>query len=199
MLVIGMQYVFASPPASATPPACPSGQPGCDAPVNVGGTDQSKIGGGFGADWLQAFSIATLNTIGGTDVQIGGTANGIKVLDGDIATSNGDISAAGDLSATGAITGASLKIGADEVISSGKVGTFAGGVVVGDIADTATPHYLQVDAVNVNIPSASDCNDSSEFGRMVYDINTHFLYICGNDAVDITTGAYWRRVSTNTS
>ncbi|MBI3019940.1 MAG: hypothetical protein HYY60_01275 [Parcubacteria group bacterium] len=90
MLVIGMQYVFASPPASATPPACPSGQPGCDAPVNVGGTDQSKIGGGFGADWLQAFSIATLNTIGGTDVQIGGTANGIKVLDGDIATSNGD-------------------------------------------------------------------------------------------------------------
>ncbi|MDP2665523.1 MAG: hypothetical protein Q8P23_02685, partial [bacterium] len=34
-------YAWSGPPAG-TPPACPSGQPGCDAPLNVSNVFQSK-------------------------------------------------------------------------------------------------------------------------------------------------------------
>jgi hypothetical protein len=36
-------YAWSNPPAG-TPPTCPTGQPGCDAPLNVSGTFQSKDG-----------------------------------------------------------------------------------------------------------------------------------------------------------
>ena len=36
-------YAWSAPPAG-TPPNCPSGQPGCDAPINVSNTLQSKDG-----------------------------------------------------------------------------------------------------------------------------------------------------------
>lgn len=42
-LTIGTLYAW-NPPPSGVPPTCPSGQPGCDAPINVGNTFQSKDG-----------------------------------------------------------------------------------------------------------------------------------------------------------
>src|SRR3989338_10859265 len=43
-LTAGSLYAAWSPPPSVTPPTCPSGDPGCDAPVNVGNTFQLKEG-----------------------------------------------------------------------------------------------------------------------------------------------------------
>lgn len=54
ILSVGVSYIFAwtVPPQEATPPAtslaapdCPAGYPGCDAPINVGPSDQTKSGG----------------------------------------------------------------------------------------------------------------------------------------------------------
>ncbi|MDE2188698.1 MAG: hypothetical protein KGJ35_03145 [Patescibacteria group bacterium] len=45
MAGLGIQYVLADwSPAPGTPPACPSGSPGCDAPINVSGSPQAKVG-----------------------------------------------------------------------------------------------------------------------------------------------------------
>ena len=46
ILVAGVGYVSAAwtAPVSA-PPICNTGDPGCDAPIHVGGVDQTKTGG----------------------------------------------------------------------------------------------------------------------------------------------------------
>ena len=45
-LALGANYLYAawSGPPSGTPPTCPAGYAGCDAPINVGGTTQTKTG-----------------------------------------------------------------------------------------------------------------------------------------------------------
>ena len=45
-LALGANYLYAawSGPPSGTPPTCPAGYAGCDAPVNVGATTQTKTG-----------------------------------------------------------------------------------------------------------------------------------------------------------
>src|SRR3989344_1603398 len=44
-LGVGTGYLFAWTGAPGTPPTCPSGSPGCDAPLNVSSTGQKKAGG----------------------------------------------------------------------------------------------------------------------------------------------------------
>ena len=78
-VVLSVQYVFADWTGPTGNP--PDGNP--EPPVNVGGDFQSKTGD-FAAVSLQAFAIAALGTDGVPDIQIGGTANGIKVLDGGL-------------------------------------------------------------------------------------------------------------------
>jgi|SRR3989344_1457100 len=45
-LALGANYLYAawSGPPSGTPPTCPAGYAGCDAPINVGATTQTKTG-----------------------------------------------------------------------------------------------------------------------------------------------------------
>src|SRR3989344_5613598 len=43
-LGVGTGYLFAWTGAPGTPPTCPAGWPGCDAPINVGSTAQAKAG-----------------------------------------------------------------------------------------------------------------------------------------------------------
>jgi len=43
-LTIGLSYVFAWTAPNSTPPNCTAGDPGCDAPINVGGILQNKAG-----------------------------------------------------------------------------------------------------------------------------------------------------------
>jgi len=59
-------YILAFTEPSFTPPTCPSGEPGCDAPLNVGPNSQQKIGP------------LTLNT--------GGAPTGLFVDDAGLAT-----------------------------------------------------------------------------------------------------------------
>ncbi len=163
MLVVGMQYVFAGPPAGAIPPECPPGQPGCDPPVNVGNTYQAKIGNGIGADWFGAFSMKIIDSGGHEDILL--TAdNGITVSDGNIESSNGAVKGASienlggtaKIDSAGAITGAS--------------GSFSGGVAVGT---GASESYLTIDTT-ANAPSGACV--SAGTGAMILGANR--VYVC---------------------
>ncbi len=43
-LAVGTSYIYAYTAPTSTPPACPTGSPGCDAPLNVSLTFQKKLG-----------------------------------------------------------------------------------------------------------------------------------------------------------
>lgn len=55
---------------TSTPPACPAGSPGCDAPINVSGTAQTKLGS-------LTVNSNLINSIGLT------VGNAIKIVDGN--------------------------------------------------------------------------------------------------------------------
>ena len=196
LVVVGVQYAFAGPPAGAVPPACPSGQPGCDAPVNVGSSEQAK-GGGFSANSLGSF-VLNVDDDGGTPYDISllpGT--GITVTDGGAITTNGIVegatleAGAGGVDSTGVVDGASFSVGSTEVISSSKVGTFAGGVMI-ETNNNSTRAYLKIDAENFGgtKPLASECASESDYGKMIFSFNQSYIYICGFDVVT-STSAWW--------
>lgn len=64
VLALGVSYVYAWTAPTQTPPNCTSGNPGCDAPINVSNVGQTKVGG------------LTLNT--------GGAADGLVVAKGNV-------------------------------------------------------------------------------------------------------------------
>ena len=65
-------------PPTATPPACPAGSPGCDAPVHVGSGAQAKSGSFSVGGVFQSLSATHLAT-GGGNVGIGTTAPIFKI------------------------------------------------------------------------------------------------------------------------
>ena len=182
ILVLGVQYVFAwqGPPAGAPPDNCVSGQPGCDPPVNVGGTYQAKIGNGIGADWFGAFSMKVIDDSAHEDILLVADV-GITVSDGDITVSNGAVKGAslenlggtGVIDSSGNVKGASFSVGSNEVISSSKVGTFSGGVKVGDDI-FSTINYFQLDTYS----GSADCSQLSHLGRMYFRPNNHTIFVC---------------------
>lgn len=169
LLVVGIQYVFAwsGPPAGATPPACPSGQPGCDAPVNVSNNLQVKLGD------LGVRSFTADNT------QINGTLNVLSAITATAGTFSG------------AITGGSLNVGAGAV-TAGQ-GTFAGGVTVG--TSDGTFEYLQLDnKSSLGGFQEEDCNVKPEGGRMFYDSSIGILYLCVQGRTTVAENG-WKPVS----
>lgn len=65
-------YVIGWTEPTQSPPGCPAGQPGCDAPINVGPTGQVKIGG------------LALNTGADGIPSSDGATNGLLVYDGNV-------------------------------------------------------------------------------------------------------------------
>ncbi|MBU2219153.1 hypothetical protein KKG15_01510, partial [Patescibacteria group bacterium] len=96
VILTGVNLVYSSgPPPGATPPECPSGYPGCDAPINVSGSTQifldSKIlnvktdssgmltiSGALKSSTLRSNYDTYLATLGG-NVGIGTTNPGTKL------------------------------------------------------------------------------------------------------------------------
>ena len=85
-----------------------------------------------------------------------------------------------------------LHDGSTAQVKTGGLGVL-GNFTIGSVAvGTELPKFFQIDAVNSNgiVPGTSgylvsECNESSETGRMFYDVNTTFLYLCN--------GAGWLR------
>ena len=69
-------YAFAFTGPSQIPPGCTSGQPGCDAPVNVGGTAQTKTGDLDITNGVNALLSADLLFVGGNVDVAGNIADG---------------------------------------------------------------------------------------------------------------------------
>ncbi|OGZ09629.1 MAG: hypothetical protein A3D67_00935 [Candidatus Lloydbacteria bacterium RIFCSPHIGHO2_02_FULL_51_22] len=184
ILVVGVQYVFAWTGPPGAPTTCPPGDTGCDTPVNVGGTYQAKIGDGIGADWFGAFSMKVIDSSTHEDILLAADV-GITVSDGDIEVSNGavkgssleNLGGTGVINSSGNVKGTSFSVGSNEVISSSKVGTFSGGVMVG--TSNGTIEYLALDnKSSLGDPIAGDCDAQAEGGRMYFDSTIGVLYLC---------------------
>lgn len=89
-------------------------------------------------------------------------------------------------------------------VKTGGLGIL-GNLVIGNSASVGTelPQFLQLDAVNSNatIPGTSgylisDCDTTNDVGKMFYDVNTKYIYICDSpgaaNPIDM-----WRRIVTS--
>ncbi len=93
-LALSLNYVLAWTGPQNTPPTCPAGQVGCDAPVNIGTTAQNKNGSLTVNAFVANMNTAFLGNVGiGTvaptaKLHIGGTpgTDGIRFPDGTLQT-----------------------------------------------------------------------------------------------------------------
>ena len=69
-------YAWTAP--TATPPTCPAGSPGCDAPVHVGTTTQTKVGA-LGVGGVFTANSAVHLAVGGGNVGIGTAVPGARL------------------------------------------------------------------------------------------------------------------------
>lgn len=110
ILAVGIQYIHAFTSAPVPAPTCPTGYPGCDAPLNVGSSAQTKLGSltvngsttAQNAIGLYAWGQSVFNTggVGTSAIQIIDGSQGVgKVLTSD-ANGNATWTAGGGNSVT---------------------------------------------------------------------------------------------------
>ena len=177
IMVVGVQYVFATSHSWQGPGGTPPTN-NTEAPINVGNIEQQKNGvldvNGLKSQLGFTMYGGILDIQGGNTSTFSGGINSQGAITGTSITATG---ASGITANAGPVSGTSLNIGGTEVISSSKIGTFSGGVVVG-AGNNGTEEYLQIDMENLNGFAPNETCNVSNGGKMIVDSHNDNIFIC---------------------
>ena len=182
-------YAWTAP--TATPPTCPAGSPGCDAPVHVGTTTQTKVGA-LGVGGVFTANSAVHLAVGGGNVGIGVLApGGLGVGRGDLIFTRGTAYGAwrygGRISTLSRLQGRQLNNNTDFleglstyfVYDNGASGSITHSIIADATAPNASGRILQIAHTNVGTPSPGWGGFHKAFGRCA-DVAVGQCYREGN-------------------